>query len=284
MEFLLQKTPLYAESWNVAFRKKPEGAILTDQEAPFFVIPNPTRYWAADPMIFTHGGKTYIFAELYDYVLYRGVIGVCEYQDGGFSPWKPIIQENFHMSYPYVFCCGEEIFMIPETTQCKALLLYRAVDFPLRWELHSVIREDVSWADTSIIPVEDGFRGRTQSYGDGIQNLEIRLDKELRLVSTVPVPDSDPDTSRPGGRPFFREGKLWQIFQDCREGYGKALFFRSEGRELHLKPQDLTFSRDIFLDGMHTYSATEEFEVIDIKTRRLNLLNLAMRLKKKLHR
>jgi hypothetical protein len=33
---------------------------------------------------------------------------------------------------------------------------------------------------------------------------------------------------------------------------------------------------------MHTYSATEDFEVIDIKTRRLNLLNLAMRLKNKL--
>ena len=285
MTFDLRYTPLYAESWNVAFRRKPQGSILTDRQTPFAVIPNPMRYWAADPMIFSHEGKTYLFAELYDYILYRGVIGVCEYRDGGFTPWKPIIREDFHMSYPYVFRSGEEICMIPETTQRDALLVYRAVEFPLRWELHRVIREGVCWADTSIVPDGDGFLGHTQAYGKhGTAELVLRLDRELNLIGQTINPNVDPKTSRPGGRPFCLDGRLWRVCQDCRDGYGKALYFRSDAGEIHLAPQELRFSKKLLLDGMHTYSATDEFEVIDLKTRRLNPLNLFMRTAGKLRR
>ena len=282
----VKQTPLYAESWNVAFRKCPQGSILTDRDTPFTIIPNSMRYWAADPMVFSHEGKTYIFAELYDYILYRGVIGITEYLgDGRFSPWRPIIREDFHMSYPYVFRAGGEIWMIPETTQRKALLLYRAVEFPLRWELHRVICENVRWADTSIVPDGDGFVGHAQSYSqNGEAALELRLNRELELVSQTECRDTDPRVTRPGGRPFVYRGQLWQVFQDCREDYGRALYFRSCLEELHLTPQELTYSRRVFLNGMHTYSATEEFEVIDLKTWRLNPLNLAMRLVGKLHR
>ena len=277
-------TALFAESWNVAFRERPQGSILQDHSTPFIVIPNTLRHWAADPMVFSHEGETYIFAELYDYVLWRGVIGVCRYLGNGrFSPWKPIIQEDFHMSYPYVFRSGGEIYMIPETSRHHKVLLYRAVEFPFTWTLERTLADQVQWADTSIYPTENGFHGHTQAYETfGAKDLELRFSRDLELLETTVRPNTDPRTHRPGGRPFIRGGAMFHICQDCREGYGKALFFRSEGRELHLKPQDLTFSRDIFLDGMHTYSATEEFEVIDIKTRRLNLLNLAMRIKHKL--
>ena len=50
----------------------------------------------------------------------------------------------------------------------------------------------------------------------------------------------------------------------------------------HVTPRQLRFQRRIFLRGMHTYSATDEFEVIDIKTRRLSPLNLFYRVLGKL--
>lgn len=270
----------------MAFRLKPQGTILEDRATPFTVIPNSFRYWAADPMVFSHQGQTYIFAELYDYILRWGVIGFARYLgDGSFSPWEPIIREDFHMSYPYVFRSGEEIFMIPETTQRKALLLYRAVEFPHRWELHKILREDVTWADTSVIRDGEGYTGYTQAYnsGDGM-DLQIWLDKNLELCGERAMPEHDPDTFRPGGRLFWHHGKICRICQDCRDGYGKALFFRFDDRQVHLMPQELCYTKQILLDGMHTYSATEEFEVIDLKTRRLNPLNLVMRLIGKFHR
>ena len=51
-----------------------------------------------------------------------------------------------------------------------------------------------------------------------------------------------------------------------------------------LLPGQLNFSKKIYLDGMHTYNASEEYEVIDIKTRRFNILNFMFRLLGKVRR
>ena len=61
---MLKETSLYAESWNVAWRKQGVGSILKDKKTEFTVIKNSFRYWAADPFLFEYEGKKYIFAEL----------------------------------------------------------------------------------------------------------------------------------------------------------------------------------------------------------------------------
>ena len=83
---------VFAESWNVAIRNKSTGDILDNTKIPFKVIKNNFRYWAADPFILEKDGKAYIFAELYDYVLRRGVLGYCSIEGDKASKWKPIIR------------------------------------------------------------------------------------------------------------------------------------------------------------------------------------------------
>ena len=51
-----------------------------------------------------------------------------------------------------------------------------------------------------------------------------------------------------------------------------------------ISPEELNYSQKIYLDGMHTYNASKEYEVIDIKTRRFNLLNFIFRLVGKVRR
>ena len=75
----LSDTSLFAESWNVAFRLKKQGSIFEDLDSRFMIIPNSLRYWAADPMVFTYKNNTYVFAELYDYVRCRGILGYTKY-------------------------------------------------------------------------------------------------------------------------------------------------------------------------------------------------------------
>ena len=41
---MLERTPLFAESWNVAWRKKPTGSLLTDFNTTFNVIDNDRNY------------------------------------------------------------------------------------------------------------------------------------------------------------------------------------------------------------------------------------------------
>lgn len=51
---MFERTALFAESWNVAWRKKNRESILTDKITPFAIIKNSFRYWAADPFLFEH--------------------------------------------------------------------------------------------------------------------------------------------------------------------------------------------------------------------------------------
>ena len=287
----LRTTPLFAESWSVAYRRKKPGGILTDQDSPFTVIANDPRYWAADPMVFQQDGKTYIFAELYDYSRYRGIIGVTEYDGKGFTGWVPVLVEDTHLSYPFVFREGKQIYMIPENRAGRQLAVYRAVEFPYTWERCKIIREDVEWVDTTLIPWEDGFLGYTESMREPLTDLKLRLDRDLNLLSWEPLPDGGDNRHRCGGPMFLHDGKLVLVNQDCAEDYGQALFFRvcdpdtqQELQTLRLTPQQLRLDRKLFLQGMHTYSCAGDFEVIDLKTRRLVPMNLYYRIKNKLCR
>lgn len=78
--------------YRAAFRKKGGHALLDDEAVPFRAIKNNLRYWVADPFVFERDGETYIFAELFDYLRRRGVIGYSKLKaNGSFSSWKEII-------------------------------------------------------------------------------------------------------------------------------------------------------------------------------------------------
>ena len=87
---------------------------------------------------------------------------------------------------------------------------------------------------------------------------------------------------------FEYKGKRIRPAQDCVEDYGTGIIFYEYGMTsngeyyedevLELKPEQLVLSHTLYLTGMHTYNCTENYEVIDIKTRRFNLLNFIFRL------
>ncbi len=278
-----------ADGWNVAYRRKPCGHILKDTTSPFQIIPNSVRFWAADPIVFEHQGKTYIFAELYEYAKRRGMIGVSELRGDRFTPWKPVIQEPFHMSYPFVFEQEGTVYMLPETSEAKEVILYRAVEFPFKWERCKVIKSDVAWVDTTLFPVETGYLGFTE---DDEKKCDLRLlfDRQMNLQSEEIL------HNRPFGR-YRMAGKLFVdgedhvcVCQDCGEGYGVALFFRyydaafqNEERAVRLVAQDLKYDKPLPLYGMHTYSATGGMEVVDVKMRHFNAIDFLFRLLTRVH-
>lgn len=292
MAFKLKKIPLYAESWNIAWRQAAPGAVLTDKNTPFTIIENPLRYWAADPFVVEKDGKTYIFAELYDYIRCRGILGVCELIPGEKCRWEPIIAEPFHLSYPCILEHGGKMYLMPESGEDRSLLLYEAVAFPRKWKRVKELRRDVDFADTTPI------------FGSLALTHEVsRADspKLLLIDLTGQRPDAlaeNQDTlrSRPAGKPFRLKDRLIRPIQhswDFDQNYGKSLIFSAVTLEsgicreepvAEITPADLRYSRPIYLDGMHTYNASTHFEVIDIKTRRFNLLNLLFRMLSKLRK
>ncbi|WP_435645154.1 glucosamine inositolphosphorylceramide transferase family protein [Butyricicoccus porcorum] len=287
----IQNTPLFAESWNAAYRKKSIGTILEDHDTPFHIIKNSSRFWAADTMVYEYNGETYLFAELYDYKLCRGTLGVALFDGIQFGAWKQIIVEPFHLSYPLVFERENCIYMLPETSEVGQLRLYKAVQFPYKWELYKVIKDGVHWVDTTLFKQRDIFIGFTQSLDGERGNLRFELDQNFDIYDIQKLPTEKIETYRNGGRFFELPDGMIRVCQDCVDDYGAALFFRKydnhchhELKNIHISPQDLKFDRHIFLQGMHTYTATDKFEVIDVKTRRLNLINLFFRLKNKIYK
>lgn len=286
---MFERTPLYAESWNVAIRKTNIGLLLEDRQTPFKIIKNDIRYWAADPFVVEHNGKVFIFAELYDYILCRGVVGYCTMVEGKLSKWKPIIKEDYHLSYPCIIKDKDSWYIIPESGEGNELAIYEAIDFPEQWRKKKVIRQNVKFADTT--PFPDNITGKALTHC--VENPE---NPRLVLINLSGDMDDSavnakPFRSRPAGHMFMYDNVLIrpaQFSENCGNGYGKGIIFRKcqfedensyyETEIKVIKPEDLNYDRSIYLDGMHTYNASEHYEVIDIKTRRFNLLNLFMRI------
>lgn len=283
---MLEKTPLFAESWNVAWRRCSSGSVIEDKKTPFFIIRNSCRYWAADPFLFSHDGEYYVFAELYDYIARKGVIGYCKWNGKRFGHWKAVIKEKYHLSYPFIFEHDGGIYIMPESGANQSLQLYRAVSFPDKWEKVRTLRENVVYGDTTPFCYEQHTFGLTydleKTHEPKLALLDFENDKNDRIVNVDNI-----DLRRPAGKYFIYNDALVRPAQNCRGDYGKGLLFYrcyvnngeySERLVAEVLPQELSYSRRIYLDGMHTYNADEHFEVIDIKTRRFNLLNLVSRI------
>lgn len=281
---MLERTGLYAESWNVAWRKKKCGSIFKDSQTPFNIINNEFTFWAADPFLFEYNDDIFIFAELYDYVKRLGGIGYCKWTGNGFSKWEKVITEPYHLSYPFIFEKDGQIYIMPETGADHSLYLYQAVQFPNKWEKLDPLRSNVKYGDTT--PFEwNGHRYALTYDIEDINNYKlILLDFEDGNDITLDLCYSY--LRRPAGKVFSINNIYFRPAQNCANDYGEGLIFyqyridqNRYTEELYKKvmPKDLKFSKNILLDGIHTYNSTSNIEVIDVKTRRFNLLNFIFR-------
>ena len=127
----------------------------------------------ADPFLFERDGHHHLFVEDVAPGTDRGVISHVELRPGN-DPGTPvpILQADHHLSYPFVFSHGGEVYMIPETGDVSQIRLYRAARFPTEWELDRVLVDDIRAADATLIEAEGRWwmfatvGGRGTTLGD----------------------------------------------------------------------------------------------------------------------
>jgi len=134
--------------WQVSFTPAPwRQAVLWRART----IPNPRGRYLADPFVIERDGRTCCFVEDYDCSTKRGRISVYELNSGGSSEFLgPVVEEPFHLSFPYVFEHDGELYMCPESSANRDIRVYRCTGFPLEWRLEKVIMSDVRAADTML--------------------------------------------------------------------------------------------------------------------------------------
>lgn len=288
---------LFVEGWNVAYRNKNCGSILNDTSSTFKVIPNCWYGWCADPFVFEYQGKTYIFAELYNHIKGYAGIAYCVLKDNKFTKWKNIIQEPFHMSYPHIFERNGVVYMLPETSENERLILYKAKQFPDVWDKEEILLDDIKIVDTTLSsPSSSKTLGLTYKINENLkwELLLFQLENNKINFSELGAISNDDSIARPGGSFFDYQGRKFRVSQDCERDYGYALNFMEiisfsmkyfeEKKVKYVSPQDISIDKKIKVTGVHTYNATNNFEVVDVKSKDYNFVSFVFRIIRKVKR
>ncbi|GFK95242.1 hypothetical protein NNJEOMEG_03100 [Fundidesulfovibrio magnetotacticus] len=220
---------LHRRQWYLALRPGDGDPMAPDfATRPFTPLFPPKGTGWADPFLFEHNGRRWLFAEEIP-GQGRGRLCVLEERPGGgFGAARRILEEPFHLSYPQVFAHGGQVWMVPETGAAGQVRLYRCTDFPLRWELDRVLLEGPA-ADATFL--EHGGRWwlfATLKRPGGSSWDELHLfHAPDRFGPYEPHPCNpvvrDVRRARPGGRVFLRGGRLYRPGQDSSGHYGRAL-------------------------------------------------------------
>ena len=264
-----------SEYWTIAYRKREANkTLLDDVESTFFVIPNPKRYWCADPFVFTYQNRTFLFAEMYDNKPHRGVIGYCELTEDGPTEWKVILREQHHLSYPYIFSWNDDIYMVPESYVANEIGIYKAKKFPDTWEKVDTLLPNFCTVDSTLFWHEGKTWMLTQKQPECMLML-YPMNADGKIDGNAVAVQTSAEQNRPAGKLFTWKGKYIRPAQDCSHGYGCALNFYEVDkvsttefqehiiRKIHGK--DISSNHALPVEGIHTYNFTEKYEVIDIK-------------------
>ncbi|EXB58473.1 hypothetical protein L484_005207 [Morus notabilis] len=246
-------------SWSVGvffgdspFSLKPiEAENVWNDESAAWPVANPVMTCAsvseagfpsnfvADPFLYVQGDAFYLFYETKNSITMQGDIGVVKSTDGG-ATWQQLgiaLDEEWHLSYPYVFEDLGQIYMMPESSKKGELRLYQAVKFPLQWRLKKVIMKK-PLVDSFIIKYNNIYWlfGSDHSGFGTKKNGQLEIWYSSSILGPWkphrknPIYNTDKSFgARNGGRPFFYDGHLYRIGQDCGETYGRQVrVFRVE--------------------------------------------------------
>ncbi|MGH8817256.1 MAG: glucosamine inositolphosphorylceramide transferase family protein, partial [Achromobacter pestifer] len=86
--------------WRIGmFPSSRQQAVISDA----MVLQPPKGRFFADPFVYTHEKKPYIFFEDYDFTSRKGTISVATYSDGAFRLLGTALNLPYHLSFPYIF-------------------------------------------------------------------------------------------------------------------------------------------------------------------------------------
>lgn len=209
-----------------------EGTALTFDPVSAVEFDAPAGSYWADPFLIAHRGEVHVFFEVFDYRSGRGHIAAGRLNEGRLDFVADAIRTSYHLSYPFVFQHGDDIFMLPETSEGKRLELWRATDFPLGWTLHATAMEGVSASDSTLAKVGRDWWLFTNlcedSFDDFCSELHLFRVDGPDLAEITPHPMNpvvvNSRTARGAGRVFQQDGRLFRPSQDNSHGtYGYGL-------------------------------------------------------------
>ena len=284
------KALLYTDYWNIGIADVPIQKFLDPEIKPkieWYPL-LPFTHFMADPFALHFNDKLHIIYEDFKYNQGIGKIASMSFDSGSFEAQSIVIDEEFHMSYPFLIRHQNNIYCIPETYQKKQVRLYKAENFPSTWKFEKVLIDNYSGIDSTVLKYKNVWYLFSTNKDDGPHyNLNIHYSTSLfgpwEVHPQNPV-KTDIRSARPAGTFFTSQGELYRPSMDYSE--------KVEGRIILNKIKVLTtsefeeevhteinpFSDTYFSDKVHTLCQAGPYTLIDgakelLVLRNLNVLN-----------
>ena len=114
------------------------------------VIKNPKNSFLADPFVIEYKKENYVFVEEFSFKNKKGVISVYRILKNNSERIGVALEENFHLSFPYIFEYKNNYYMSPETRDANEIRIYKCKEFPLKWKYEKTIFKNIKATDSMI--------------------------------------------------------------------------------------------------------------------------------------
>ena len=263
------------EQWGVHYARTDWKSLVLQRSKR---IPNPSGGYYADPFLHHTEEGRYCFVEEFRHSKNKGEIAVLR-MDGP-EPLRigTVLEEPFHLSFPFLFEFENVLYMCPESHGSGQIRIYRCHNFPLQWRLHSVAMEAVAAVDTMIFPAHGVWwlMSSIHPLGDTETYPELHIFSAPDPLSGRWVPHEqnpvvvDPEFARNAG--LLRDGgKLYRVSQARSFSTYGAWATVSEVKTLSMTTYEenlvsqLKPGFDSRASGLHHLQSCKDFTVWDQK-------------------
>ena len=269
--------------WNLAFIEEPLGEIIEKGEYKLhWMKGNNCRQWFADPFILeVTKTKIICLVEELSYSTMKGRIAKLEIDRHSYRLMntKILLDLPTHLSFPYIYRKGTEVFVLPENSASGSSTIYKYdIYADVLTPLHKIAERP--FTDATI------FRDGANSYllstelptpnGQQLNIFEFSDDTFKSAQKPLQSVYFDNRRARNAGEMFRFGDKLYRPAQDCNGGYGKGVILQ----EVHLDQSGFHFhdvcslypDSWVYNMGYHTFNHYKGLTVIDAHGYRFLLL------------
>ena len=281
------KMLFYHESWDIMILKDHGSHLFPDNTLEILSKTTAQQLkkkytFQADPFIVEKADKLYVFYEAFSFRNSKGTLR-CRVLDRELTEIDDVKLEGFddlkcHLSFPFLIHINDQLFMIPESSERKEVILFQSVEFPARWKKIKVLISDTEVTDNVFLTINETcyLLSTTMDNEIIIHSAENIYGQWQRIAPSLKVSNHH---HRGAGAPYLVDNKMYFLTQECTpETYGKSIYIK----EL------VTLSNTVFdesliekinssinhSDGVHTLNFSNNYIVYDTKINKFSFLSI----------
>ncbi|AYL67270.1 MULTISPECIES: glucosamine inositolphosphorylceramide transferase family protein [Citrobacter freundii complex] len=285
------KTFFYHESWDIMILKDHGSHLFPDNTLEILSKTTAQQLkkkytFQADPFIVEKADKLYVFYEAFSFRNSKGTLR-CRVLDRELTEIDDVKLEGFddlkcHLSFPFLIHINDQLFMIPESSERKEVILFQSVEFPARWKKIKVLISDTELTDNVFLTINETcyLLSTTMDNEIIIHSAENIFGEWQRIAPSLKVSNHH---HRGAGAPYLVDNKMYFLTQECTpETYGKSIYIK----EL-VTLNDTVFDENLIekinssinhSDGVHTLNFSNNYIVYDSKINKFSLLAIFKKL------